>query len=152
MENPYQSPSSNLGPNDMQSRDGVSPRTLQIMARTKTWVFVVGVLFVVMAVLTVISAFTTAAPVKAAADAYRTGAVFGGVIGALFYLIPGLKLVQYSKRIGQLLVSRRAQDLELALNEHRGFWKFVGIVTLILLCFMVFGILIAIAAAGSRLN
>ena len=120
------------------------------MARTKTWVMLAGVLFLIMAGLTLLTALVSKAPPGAAGAGFKVGQLFGSAIGVLLYVIPGLKLVRYAKHIGQLLQSRRSHDLELALNEHRGFWKFVGIVTIVLLSLMVLGILAGIAMAGSR--
>jgi hypothetical protein len=74
-------------------------------------------------------------------DATRIGGLLATL---LLYLYPAVKLNSYANRIGDLLLSGRASDLQAALNEHRGFWRYIGIVTIVLisvaLAVMVFGV------------
>lgn len=62
----------------------------------------------------------------------------GYLVVALLYIYPGIKLWKYASRIGGLLNSRSAIDLETALNEQRVFWKFaaISLIALIVLYFV----------------
>jgi hypothetical protein len=59
-------------------------------------------------------------------------AVIYGVM-AFVYIYPAIKLWKYANRIGSLAASRSVADLDAALNEQRGFWKFIGIMTVIMI-------------------
>jgi hypothetical protein len=73
------------------------------------------------------------------------------LVMSLMYLFPSVKLWKYGTSILRLMSSRSAADLEQALEEQRGFWKFVGILMLVFLAMMlltfVIGIFSAIATA-----
>ena len=66
----------------------------------------------------------------------------GGAAGALIsliylafaalYFFPALFLWRYGGHIRQLVATHRAGDLESALEAQKSFWKFIGIVTTIL--------------------
>lgn len=92
-------------------------------------------------------------------------AAIGGAVGlgvvyflmAFFYIYPALKLGGYSSRITELMNVPSEANLVAALNEQRAFWKYIGILTVIVLvlyALIIVGVLIttgfaAAAAAGS---
>lgn len=92
-------------------------------------------------------------------------AAIGGAIGlgivyflmAIFYVYPALKLGGFSSRITELMNVPSEANLVAALNEQRSFWKYVGILMVIMLglyAVIIVGVLIttciaAAAAAGS---
>ncbi len=53
-------------------------------------------------------------------------------MGAL-YAVPALFLGKYSSSIGKLAQSGSSADLEAALEAQRSFWKFAGIVALVII-------------------
>lgn len=65
---------------------------------------------------------------------------------ALVYLFPALKLWNYANSIENLMSSGTVPDLEAALNEQRSFWKYVGILAVILLSLNV--VMIGIVVIG----
>jgi hypothetical protein len=72
---------------------------------------------------------------------------------ALFYVYPAIKLWSYGSRIGALKNSLSLSDLNAALHEQRRFWKFTGIVVIVMMCiYMLFivGIGVAAGMAASR--
>ena len=148
MDRPYTSPTSNYG-DGMSGR--VSPRVVDIMSRTKGWVRFIAVMLFVNFGLSIINTIVTLnAPRRFGGDAERVGQIVGVAVMLLLYLYPAVKLNSYASRIGVLLQSGRASDLDAALNEHRAFWRYVGIVAIVLMSLMVIGIFFGIAFAASR--
>ncbi len=66
-----------------------------------------------------------------------------GLIAILGYLVPGLLLFRYASGIKALRSSLSAQTLEDALKHQKSFWRYLGILTVIML---VIGILVFIAS------
>jgi hypothetical protein len=73
---------------------------------------------------------------------------------ALLYIFPALYLLKYSSSIGRFVGSGRAGDLEDALQQQRKFWKFVGVLAIVMMVMFVLGMIAAIAIpvfmAGAR--
>lgn len=63
---------------------------------------------------------------------------------ALIYFFPALYLWQYASAIGRLLISEEAADLEEALHRQKAFWKFLGILAVIMFGLMLLGLLAAL--------
>jgi hypothetical protein len=143
MQNPYHPPAAAGYSGGAGNEGAISQRTASIMARTKGWVRFIGIAFIIFGVLMLIPAifgFASGIP-------YAMGGGLAYLIMALLScIIPGIKLNAYANRIGDVLRYGRASDLESALNEHRGFWKFVGILQLIGLGFMLFGFIVSLAS------
>lgn len=57
----------------------------------------------------------------------------GYIALALVYLPPVLYLSRYASRIGRLLNSGSPEDLQDALKAQKSFWKFVGVLTLVMI-------------------
>lgn len=64
---------------------------------------------------------------------------------SFFYLVPAIYLFRYSSAIGRFLDSMTASEMESALSYQKSFWKFVGIVAIIMFVFAILGIIAAIA-------
>jgi len=160
--NPYTTPSANLFGSTSGTTGGeVTETVINHLQRTKGWVKLVGVLMWILFVIVLLIAIGMIAMVAmggamlAQADPNMQGGVLIGMgIGyGLFswlYLYPAKKLTSYAGSIARLMVSRSVADLEDALNQQRGFWKYVGIITVIYLCLIGLFILglIAIVALG----
>ena len=79
------------------------------------------------------------------------GAKFPPVLGliyiffSIFYIIPSVYLFKYSSALGRFLDNKMESELESALSYQKSFWKFVGILSLIGIIFVVVGIVAAIA-------
>jgi hypothetical protein len=72
---------------------------------------------------------------------------------AVFYVYPAIKLWSYGSRIGKLKSSLSVADLNASLHEQRRFWKFTGIVVIIMMIIyllFVVGLVAAGAMAASR--
>jgi hypothetical protein len=74
------------------------------------------------------------------------------LVMALLYIFPGLFLVRCGGALKRLFAGGGAPALEDALSNQKSLWKFMGIVTIVMLALMVIGFVVAIvvgvAAAG----
>ncbi len=107
-------------------------RSIELLRQTKPWVllfsillFIFGGIFVLGAVALLVAGLKVGLPLIIA------GILYLGV-GTL-YGLPALFLGRYSSRIGALIKSGSSQDLESALEAQRSFWKFAGIVVLVMI-------------------
>lgn len=158
--NPYTPPSSPLSapPRPGLSPEGVGSTTLGYLKDTKPWVRLFSVLGFIG------SAFLVIFALLLMVGAGFMGEEFQGAIGvgmgvayllfAVLYIMPSVYLWRYASSIQTLLSSRRTADLDEALKQQKSFWRFLGILTAVLLCIyavilvglMIFG---AIGAAGA---
>ena len=148
--------------------NAVGQAVLDQLARTKGWtrffsvLLWIGAIFLVLAGIAMFgiglmggamgsSASTAASGLESFGPAVG-GALGGLVMGAVYlvmsilYIYPALKLGGYSSRINQLLATPNEANLAAALNEQRAFWKYVGVLTLIMMAIYVVVIVIAIIA------
>jgi hypothetical protein len=142
--NPYSSPAANLyGATSGGNADAVSPSTIALLSGTKPWVRFMSVLmWIGVAFMLLAGAGMGLVSVMGAAKSASTGP-FGGAefivlaviygVMAFVYIFPAIKLWKYANRIGSLGSTRSVVDLDAALNEQRSFWKFVGIMTIIMI-------------------
>ena len=130
---------------------GVTPAALAALRSTRPWVLLfsvlifIGVGFGALMVLLFIG-----------------GALFGGgrggavaalaslipIAGLLLYFFPALFLLRYANAIGRLNVSRSPEDLEAALVSQKSFWKFLGIVFLVMIGLQLLGLLLLLIVGG----
>ena len=147
-ENPYQSPGppSAAGGFDSSGHD-VSHRVVELLLATRPWVRLMGILlFITAGLMTLGSLFVTFAGLDLMAGVAMAAAYL--FIAVLFYLIPGVYLFRYASRISDLEVSRSMPQLENALEAQKTFWKYLGIVVLVIiglyLCAILIGVIFAV--------
>lgn len=161
--NPYATPSANpYGSNPLSMEGSVAAETIAPLAGTKGWVqfmsilLWIGVGFMILGGIGMMTAGSLMADVIAKTQPNSPMAGKGFVLGmgamyllmALFYVYPAIKLWSYGSRIGALKNSLSLADLNAALHEQRRFWKFTGIVVIVMMCIYVLFILGIGVAAG----
>lgn len=165
--NPYSSPAADLYGSAASAPEngGISPATLALLAGTKPWVrfmsvmLWIGIVFMLGMALLMGGIMLAGIP-GSGLDKGPMGAV--GVIVmvgmysllAFLYVYPAIKLWAYASRIAQLSATRTITDLDAALNEQRRFWKFVGVLTITLICLYVvaavaIGVAVGMGAMGA---
>lgn len=75
------------------------------------------------------------------------------IVFAFLYIYPATKLWKYANRIKSLKESHSEIDLEAALNEQRRFWKFIGILCIVMIIIhsiTIIGVFVYMALIGSR--
>jgi hypothetical protein len=152
--NPYATPTANpYGTSASLSADAVSPGTIAALAGTKPWVRFISVMMwigVVLMVLVGVLMTTVLGGVMATTQPNNPfGKNFGLLIGLIYiamsflYIYPALKLGNFASKIKDLMNSRSVADLDAALHQQRQFWKFLGVMMIVLFSLYV---LIAIGA------
>ncbi|UTW45996.1 hypothetical protein KFE80_03595 [bacterium SCSIO 12696] len=147
-DNPYSTPQADTsGPHSHQS---VNQQLIEKLSGTRPWVMLIAVMLYISAGFMVLAGVVMMVAGTAISGAANTAGVIGtGVMGfiyivfALLYIFPAIYLSRYGSRINALINNPDENNLIDAIEQQRKFWKFAGIVTIIMLAFMV---LVAIAA------
>jgi hypothetical protein len=127
--------------------------TADILRATKPWVRFMSILGFILVGFIVIAGFALIAIGMMTSDdgALVSGAVYP-LLG-LLYAFPSLYLFRYASRIGDFLRDGHVEQLNAALTAQKSFWKFVGILTIVMLVIyallLVGLILIALMAAAA---
>lgn len=136
-------------------RDLLTPGMLEALRKTKPWVRFLSIIGFLCVVLMVVIGIGVAV----------AGAFFGGnqgkpgfegpfligmsllyVLLGILYIFPSLYLFRYASAIGEALAApSKSAAVENALRQQKSFWKFAGIMTLIMFLVYIPGILAAIA-------
>jgi hypothetical protein len=134
--NPYQSPSAPAQQWESQlDVESVLYEATQSLAQTKPWVRFLSVLgFFAMGVMT----FAVIVASLAAGGPFGAGPVQLIVMIpmlVLFYGIPSILLWNYASRINEFLRARTAPTFSAALAAQKSFWKYLGILVLVVFIF-----------------
>lgn len=151
--NPYSSPAANLfGSVSETSAQGVSEPVLLQLKRTKPWVRLISVCCLILGILMLLVAVGIGTmgglgklPDSSSPSIMWLGTVMYALMGLLIYIYPGVKLWKFANRIATLLTRRSDEDLIAALDQQRSLWKYIGIWTLLMVCFVGLAILASIA-------
>lgn len=156
--NPYSSPESNLfGGTAATSSDGVTQGVILQLQKTKPWVRFMSVMMFIGAGFMVLAGLFMGLAGGASAmsgDNKALGAGLGVGIAAAYsllailYIFPALKLWKYADRIRDLMSSRQVLDLEKALNEQRAFWKFVGVMMIVVFVLYFVAAIVMVGVVG----
>lgn len=147
--NPYSSPrASGARPSEGAPGTGaaaVSEGTIEMLRQTKPWVRFLSVMgFLGAALLVLAGVFLMLVGGSGPGAPPR----FLGIIYlpfGLLYIVPAVYLWRYADGIRDLIFGRRVEQLEDALQSQKSFWKFAGVMTLVVLVLYVVGILLALA-------
>jgi len=127
-----------------------SPRLTQALRGTRPWVLFLAVLgFITCGLMVLGGLFFMVAGAAGGARGSGVGAIIGllyMLMGAL-YAVPAFYLWNYGSRIGQFLRSGSMMMAESALEAQKSFWKFVGIMTLIVIGVYVVALLVVVIGA-----
>lgn len=158
--NPYSTPAANLyGSTSGGAIDGVAPSTVAMLAATKPWVRFMSVLMWIGVAFLLLGALGMGAVSMMGLAKQGKPSPFGGAeliviaviygVMAFVYIYPAIKLWKYANRIGTLGSTRAVTDLDAALNEQRAFWKFIGIMTILMISLYVVAIIGFVAFGAS---
>jgi hypothetical protein len=159
--NPYSSPAANLfGSTSGTSAESVSAGVISQLKRTKPWVRFIGVMmwiFVVLMLLVAAGMIIGGSAMGSIMEKTNPGMPAGFMAGmgamyvllAFLYIYPAVKIWKYGTSIGKLVLSGSNADLENALDQQRGFWKFIGIMMLIMIIIYAIAIVVMIGFAAA---
>jgi hypothetical protein len=149
--NPYQSPTTDAG-----SDFHPSGETAEILRQTRPWVLFLAILGTIatafMAFGTVgmfIVAMAGGGPGPGRSQGLMLGmAIMYGVM-TIAYIFLVMYLYQYSSRIQQFVLGGRPDQLDHALQAQKSFWKFLGIMAILLIVLYIIIMVFVIAGAMS---
>ena len=158
--NPYSPPAAagpygpTASPYAASNSGAVSDVCIEMLRQTRPWVMFLAILAFIFSALALVGGlFIMVAGFSAPGLKFPAaiGAVYMGL--ALVYVYPGIKMWMYASAIGSLMATRSTSDLEAALAQQKGFWKFSGIATIVLIAlyivvFMVI-LVVGVATMGS---
>jgi hypothetical protein len=161
--NPYTTPVASGERTDLFAGSGlVSGAAIQKLAATKPWVRLISVISFIGSGFMLLGAGSLAlvGTVGSFAAARSSGSVLPAGFGigmavayavfAIIYLYPGVKLWKYASSIARLMQTQSEADLVAALDQQRGFWKFIGVmVTIIIGLYILAMVLMVIGFAGA---
>jgi len=142
--NPYQSPqekSLGLG--------GAAPsqRTTQLLMETRPWVKLMGVLGMISVVFMVLGALGMVIAAVSGGQLQFMGLAVLYILMAVLYYFPIRYLLQYASRIQDFVRDGTTEHLDQALESQKSFWKFIGILTAIIMGFYAVGLLLFLIAS-----
>ncbi len=131
----------------------VTPLMVEHLRATKPWVRLISVVMFIFAGLIFLGGFLM---LFMSSSSGMRGYGFGPLVGIIYfvmggvYLFPAYFLHQYASSIQDLLRGGGDSAMENALESQKSFWRFSGILTLIIICIygliFFFGILGAMSA------
>lgn len=137
MQDPYQSPavspSSELG--GSLSNSPVSQAIISPLLRTRGWARFLSIIGFILSGLILLAGVAMMFLGAGLGSELPFGALMGVIylVMAFFYFYPSLKLSQYASRITVVAANPTEINLISALDAQRSFWKFTGIMVLLLI-------------------
>jgi hypothetical protein len=141
----------------------ITPQMIEALRKTKPWVRMFSILGFIGSALILLGALVVMVGGAVGGVMGRSmglGAAGGILVGllyglmALLYIFPSLFLFRYASAIASMLSEDTARGMESALNAQKSFWRFTGILTVVVLCIyavvLVFVVIAAIIAATHR--
>ena len=164
--NPYTTPVVAAERTELFAGSGLVPgAAIEKLAATKPWVRLVSVLTFIGSGFTLLmsAVMFMMGTVGSLAASGRSGAAIPPALGigmsiayvvvAIVQLYPGVKLWKYAGAIARLMQSQSEVDLVDALNQQRGFWKFVGIIIVTFIALYIVAIaLVILFGVGSAMS
>jgi hypothetical protein len=155
--NPYRSPSegSEAFVVGDESGQAITHKVLSMLRQTQPWVRFLSVLgFICSAVMVLVGSIGFVAMASAGARMEPPGLIvlLAYIPAGILYFFPSLFLFRYASRINALWTTRSVRQLEDALEAQKSFWKFVGILMLVVIVLYLLGIVLAIMLAVARVR
>jgi len=146
MEDTYAPP----GSYESGSDSVINAETMDIFRRTRGWTKFVGIFLMVIAILMIVAGiFVAIRYASMGATGAGTGVVVLGVyiVMAIFYIYPARRLLGYSKASRQFLSSGSDSDLCQALDQIQKFWRFMGVIMVVVLVVYALAFIVGILGA-----
>jgi len=148
------------------SQETVGAAVIDQLGRTRGWVLFfsiilwIGAVFLILGGLAIVGMGLVAGASGAMGEALpKEFGALGGIAAlgaiylvlAVFYIYPALKLGKYAARIRDLASVPSEQNLVAALNEQRAFWKYVGIMVIVMIALYIaiFAVMMVVGIAGA---
>lgn len=136
-----------------QGGGDVSQEVVELLRKTKPWVrflSVLGFIGLVLAILAGLASLVMAATAGSLAGP-QVIPVLGIFVMSLLQFPALLFLSRYASRIKNLVNSGHPQDLEDAIAAQKSFWKYVGILTIVIIILYIVVLVGALVFAGATM-
>jgi hypothetical protein len=138
-------------PSSLEARAAVAG-ALEALRGTKPWARFLGVLGIIgvafMFLFAILMSVLGRGPFSRMPGQLRLVLPLIYLVMGAFQIPPVVYLNRYASRIGALLESQKPEDLTRALEAQKGFWRYVGIFALVVMCLYALGIILAVGVAG----
>jgi len=153
-DNPYQTPQIPSISTGAGSSDSNLDRAAEMLRQTKPWVRFISVMFFIGAVFLVFGGiFLVALGASDMPGGMGAGLGLIYIVMAGLYIAPGVFLWPYANRIDVFMRHKTPSTLASALESQKSFWRFVGIVTLVVIViYALMLLLVVVFAMGSTLT
>lgn len=143
-DNPFLPPSAPAAEEAPQG--GVSSATLEALRGTRPWVMLLGIVGLIgsglLLVFTLFVAIAGSAGGLGKPELLAAAVVY--LLMSLLYVYPSIQLIRFGQAIGRLTAGGAIADLEAALGLQRSFWRYVGVMALVVIALYVVIIVVAI--------
>ena len=148
-ENPYEASQITVETPAVGKADPGFNRTATILSQTRPWVRFMSVMLFICAGFMVLAGIGMALFIAIAGGAWGM-ALLGllYVAFAILYIAPGVFLWTYANRIDIFLRQRTTDRLDSALEAQKSFWKFIGIMMIIMLGLYLLILVVGVLGAG----
>ena len=141
---PVAAPAPILGYQGPSSETGIvaTARALEMLRQTKPWVLFMSIFLYIAGGLNVVIGLIAAVGAAVSPrthDSFTTAIFCLYVLVGVLYIVPAVFLTRYGSLIGRLMITRNSHTLESALEAQKSFWRYVGILTVV-----VFGVCVAL--------
>ena len=154
----FATPKSDVSGSTMGNNSTITNGVVNQLKRTRPWVLflsIIGFLFTaLMAIGTLGIFFGGGAAILSGTGqggAGASGMIMGmGLVYLLMtalYFFASLYLLKYAGSIKKVVNSGSSQDLEMALKAQASFWKLVGILSLVMVAFMLIALVLGVGSA-----
>ncbi len=133
--NPYASPTSNTTGISPVEGNAINPIIIDTLRKTKGWTRFISILLFILGGLYILGGI---------------GNLFVSFLSGIFIFVfallviyPGVKLAQYSSKISKLIATPNEENLIIALEQQRAFWKYAGIAGIFLILMLILFAVIA---------
>jgi hypothetical protein len=132
----------------------LSPAIAKILKDTQPWARTMGILGFVSVAFMILGGLAAGIVGIATGNLQSVMLMIIYPVLGIVYIVPSMYLMRYANRIRDFVAQGHASQLESALDAQRGFWKFVGVLTivsiavsiLVVMAGIVFGLLAAAAS------
>jgi hypothetical protein len=136
----------------------VTPLMIDHLRATKPWVRFISILMFISVGFMFLGGLAMMFLGAMSSAPGMQGNAFGPMIGIIYFIFGGLYLApayflhQYASSIGDFLKGGGDSAMETALGSQKSFWRFIGILMLVIFCIYGLVILLAIFGAMSALR
>jgi len=106
-----------------------------VLRGTGRWTRFVSIMLFIYSGLMLIMAITTVIVMSSFASSFSAVMFIFYFLIALFYVYPATRLWLFSRACRSFQIDYHAETMVTAFDQHRKFWKFFGIVTIVLVSF-----------------